>query len=345
MRLRNITLAGMILLVLVFTIGIASAAENATGNETANAGSADDEGAEDGLIGPGNALYGLQIAFENIGETFTFDPNEKLGKQVANARKRIAEARAALKRNDNDAAENALEHYRQKMGEVDKSASKLKDTDSGLANAQQMIAKHELVLKRLLDSHPGNKGLERAYNNSQELKVKFEEKIRRKEIGEALNIKAIIIGGNDTQVEVELKFKSDSIENLTIAQEIHDKLQLSTENINALLTIENMDKGELETELEAEASIQNGYSIVKVEYKFPLLLTTERTGIITGIHDNLSRLSVADILNVLEIENKTERKKVTEVKKEEKREDKEVKKEEKREKQEERKSNKGRSED
>ncbi len=233
MRLGTITLAGMILLVLVFTIGLAGAAENATSNETSTvtatgtptetltvtgtatstavAGAADDEAADEGLIGPGNALYGLQIAFENIGETFTFNASEKLGKQVAHARKRIAEARAALKRNDTEAANISLEQYREKMDEVNQSISEFKGNDSGLANAEQMIAKHETVLKNLLDSHPGNKGLERAYNNSQKLIGKFEEKVNRmedrknetgNETGEVLNTHAKIIG-NNTQVEVE----------------------------------------------------------------------------------------------------------------------------------------------
>ncbi len=91
--------------------------------------------------------------------------------------------------------------------------------------------------------------------------------------------------------------------------------------------IENIDKGELKTELEAEANIEKGFTIVKAEYKFPLLDTTERTGIISGIHDKLSELTAAEILRVLEIKDKTERKELQEAKKEEKREDKEVKKE------------------
>lgn len=361
MRLGNITLAGMILLVLVFTIGMAGAAENATGNETATetltvtgaatstatAGSDDDEEDAEGLIGPGNALYGLQIAFENIGETFTFNASEKFGKQVAHARKRITEARVALKRNDTEAANKALEHYREKMEEANKSVSTFKGADSALENAEQMIAKHETVLKNLLDSHPGNKGLERAYSNSKELKTKFEEKIKRKEARkdleeetkEAVKIKAKLIG-NDTQVEVELKFKSGNTDNFTISQEIHDKFQLSVENINALLTVESIDKGELKTELEAEANIEKGFTIVKAEYKFPLLYTTERTGIISGIHDNLSKLTAADILKVLEIKNKTEREEIKETKKEEKRENKEVKKEEKEVRKEEKRENK-----
>ncbi|MFZ2411307.1 MAG: DUF5667 domain-containing protein [Candidatus Methanoperedens sp.] len=361
MRLGNITLAGIILFVLVFTIGMAGAAENATGNETATgtatesltvtgtatsiatAGSADDEADTEGLIGPGNALYGLQIAFENIGETFTFNSSEKLGKQVAHARKRIAEARAVLKRNDTEAANKALEHYTEKMEEANKSVSEFKGADSGLANAQQMIAKHETVLKNLLERHPGNKGLERAYSNSQELKTKFEEKIKRKEARkdreeeteEAVKIKAKIIG-NDTRVEVELKFKSASTDNFTIAQEIHDKFQLSTENINALLTVENIDKGELKTELEAEANIEKGTTTVKAGYKFPINDTTGRAEIVSGIHDKLSGLTTAQILSVLEIKEKTEGKEIKEVKKQEN----EVRKEEKRETQEARKENK-----
>ncbi len=290
----------------------------------------EDDGIEsyEGQIGSDSVLYGFKLSLEDFGETFTFNEAEKISKKINHAKLRIAEAKGAWKKNNDKAAENALEHYRAKMGEVDTLVSEFKGTDSGLANAQQMIAKHETVLKNLLERHPGNKGLERAYSNSQELKVKFEEKIKRKEArkeGE-VNIKAKIIG-NNTSVAIELNFKSESTDNFTIAQEIHDKFQLSVENINGLLMIENIDKGELKTELEAEANIEKGFTIVKAEYKFPLLDTTERTGIISGIHDKLSELTAAEILRVLEIKDKTERKELQEAKKEEKREDKEVKKE------------------
>lgn len=148
MRFREITLAGIILLVLTFSIAIASAADQvATGNETPaveitgaatetltsspDTGTIDDEAVDEGLIGPGNALYGLKIAFENIGETFTFNASEKLGKQVANARRRLAEARAALKRNDTEAANRALAEYKAKVEDVNNSISRLSDKDTG----------------------------------------------------------------------------------------------------------------------------------------------------------------------------------------------------------------------
>jgi hypothetical protein len=204
MRLKNITLAGIILLVLAFTAGMAGATDqNATVNETpavnetgtstatltataiANttiAGTDDENNieADEGLIGPGNALYGLKIAFENIGETFTFNESEKLGKQVANARHRIAEARAELKKNNTEAAEKALAEYRAKLNSVNETMSKLSDNDTGLINAQQMIAKHQVILEQLLASHPNSTGLQRAYNNSVELKRKFESKVEQR---------------------------------------------------------------------------------------------------------------------------------------------------------------------
>jgi hypothetical protein len=224
MRLRNITLAGMILIVLAFTIGMAGAIENGTGNETplvnitgnstetltvnvtgnstetltvnvtgnstetltvppnatVSPEADDDETEDEGLIGPGNAFYGLKIAFENIGEVFIFDPSEKLGKQVSHARKRIAEARAALKRNDAEAANKALAEYEEKMSELNGSMSKLSGKDTGLVNAQQMILKHQLILANLSIQHPNSTGLLRAYNNSKNLEVKHASKIEQK---------------------------------------------------------------------------------------------------------------------------------------------------------------------
>lgn len=192
MKLREIAMAGIILSVLTFSIAIASADQNVTGNETPaveitgaatetltsnpDNGTIGDDVADEGLIGPGNALYGLKIAFENIGETFTFNASEKLGKQVANARHRIAEARAALKRNDTEAANRALAEYKAKLDDVNVSISKLSDKDTGFINAQEMILKHQLILKNLSMLHPNNTGLQRAYNNSKDLQNKFESR-------------------------------------------------------------------------------------------------------------------------------------------------------------------------
>ena len=212
MRLRNITLAGVILIVLAFTIGMAGAIENGTDNENPSVNvtgnstetltvnvtgtptvtltatpivtvppEADDNETEDeSLIGPGNALYGLKIAFENIGEVFTFNASEKLGKQVSHARKRIAEARAALRRNDTEAANKALAKYEEKTNDVNSTMSKLSGNDTGLINAQQMILKHQLILENLSISHPNNTGLQKAYNNSKNLQTKFASKIEKK---------------------------------------------------------------------------------------------------------------------------------------------------------------------
>ena len=229
MRLRNITLAGAILLMLAFTIGMAGATENGTadetptvtatgtstetltatnqtGNETQDINvtgtstetltvtpteEADDEGTAKGVFASG-VLYRLQIAFENMGEVFTFNASEKLGKQVSHARHRINEYRAALKRNDIEAAEIALAQYGAKMNDMDKSMSKLSDKDTGFINAQQMILKHQLVLENLSISYPDNKGIQKAYINSMNLQTKFASKAGKKsDINSAIEDQAI----------------------------------------------------------------------------------------------------------------------------------------------------------
>ncbi len=229
MRLKNITLAGAILLVLAFTVGMAGAIDqnaivnetptvNETGTPTAtptDAGVADgnNTNASEGLFGPGNALYGLGIAFQNIGEIFTFNSSEKLGLQVAHARQRIAEARAELKKNNTEAADKALAQYEAKMNDVNETMSKLSNNDTGLINAQKEIAKHQVILEMLLVSHPNSTGLQRAYNNSMELERKFESKVEQR-------LESNITKGNQTiakNEESKVEQRPDS--NITIGNQ------------------------------------------------------------------------------------------------------------------------------
>ncbi len=344
MNIKNITLAGMFLLAVVFAISIVGEArENQTSDTQEEV--VDDIEPYEGSIGPGNALYGLKIAFENLDETFTFNASEKLGKQVSHARLRIAEAKAELKKKNSEAAEKAFERYMEKTEETNISVHRFSSEDSGLEHAFEMIKKHQNVLENLNALHPNIRGLKRAYENSLRLEEKFREKIEeRTHEEEPVKIEARIIG-NDTQVEVKIKFKSENTTNFTIAQEIRNKFQLSTENINILLTVENMDdEGKLETELEAEAEIEDGFSKVEAEYKFPLLNTTNRTDIVSGINQKLASLTIENITSVLEIKEHKEGKKAIKEEKreirEEKKEEKEAIKEEKREIKEEKKEEK-----
>jgi hypothetical protein len=237
MRLKNITMAAIILLVLAFTVGMAGATEqNATDqnatvnetptvNETGTSTAADAGVADEGLFGPENALYGLGIAFQNIGETFTFNSSEKLGLQVSHARQRIAEARAELKKNDTEAADKALAEYSAKMNAVNETMSKLSDNDTGLINAQKEIAKHQVILEQLLASHPNSTGLQRAYNNSIRHEEKFKLNIQRK--SEQIENMGTVI-----EIKEERKEAKESIkDNRTEAKTGHNE-SVTTENSN-----------------------------------------------------------------------------------------------------------------
>ncbi len=181
MKTRVGLLFSLIVIALMGSAGIAAAAPAGT-----PAGQADSITPYNGPVGPGNSLYGLKLAFENLDESFTFNQSERLEKQISHADLRLSELKRELLENRTVAADIALEQYRLKINQTDEvlepapvngtSPSPAFD-ETGLMHAREMIAKHQQVLEGLLQTHPNNSGLERAYENSRELGQKFERKI------------------------------------------------------------------------------------------------------------------------------------------------------------------------
>lgn len=181
MKTRVGLLFSLIVIALMGSAGIAAAAPAGT-----QAGQADSIAPYNGAVGPGNSLYGLKLAFENLDESFTFNQSERLGKQISHADLRLAELKRELLENRTEAADIALEQYRLKINQTDDALDPVPVNstgpspafdETGLLHAREMIAKHQQVLEDLLQSHPNNSGLEHAYENSRELGQKFERKI------------------------------------------------------------------------------------------------------------------------------------------------------------------------
>lgn len=126
-----------------------------------------------GPIGPESPLYGLKLAFEDIGESFTANQTERIDLQIAHAELRIAEAKKELADGRDDMAQEALGGYWQKMNLTNESIANWTGNATGLLHAQEEIVKHQFVLEHLLETHPGNRGLLQAYNNSRELEAWF----------------------------------------------------------------------------------------------------------------------------------------------------------------------------
>ncbi len=226
MEIENVRVINMryimpviILLSLVFTISTGMA-------QSANFDEKSEEIFEDiapyeGSIGPGSALYGLKIAFENFGEIFTFNKSEKIDKQIEHARSRIAEAKAELRSNNGDYANMAIELYREKIQAVNDSVSKTTGNVSELFDAQRKIIRHQFVLEKLLQDFPDNKGLKSALSNSAQLEEKFESRTDRRFMRTIPNEEAIfrrgVEEGNDTEVITwdEKKVDGDGEENGT----------------------------------------------------------------------------------------------------------------------------------
>ncbi len=50
------------------------------------------------------------------------------------------------------------------------------EVNPALVHAQEMILSHQVLLESLMDAHPDNPGLARAYNNSQDIEQRFEQR-------------------------------------------------------------------------------------------------------------------------------------------------------------------------
>ncbi len=148
-----------------------------------------------GVIGPDNPLYGFRLSLENIDESFTLNQTEKLEKMINRTELRLAELESALAANQTDAVNRTLDQYLQKYNQTEDTLERLafNDTisipapngtparnlkDTGLTHALANLNQHQVTFQNLMQAHPDNTGLVRAYNNSLERQLKFEEKIR-----------------------------------------------------------------------------------------------------------------------------------------------------------------------
>ncbi|WP_292421154.1 DUF5667 domain-containing protein, partial [Methanoregula sp.] len=159
------------------TVTSTLASETTAGTETVLT---DDIQPYEGPIGPDSALYGLKLAFEDLDESFTFDPAARMEKQVNRATLRLSEAKGELVRNNSRNAALALEQYYNKANATALSVREVPENAPGLINAQETIAKHQYVLDRLLSTHQNNTGLRQAYAKSVALELKFQNKTQLK---------------------------------------------------------------------------------------------------------------------------------------------------------------------
>ena len=130
----------------------------------------------DGPIGADSPLYGLKLALENMDESFTANETERVAKQMEHARLRLSEVRRSLALNQSDSVQQALDNYWLKMDLTNMTLARWSTNATGLLHAQEQIVRHQFVLEHLLETHPNNTGLQRAYNNSLRLEERFGEK-------------------------------------------------------------------------------------------------------------------------------------------------------------------------
>ncbi|MFA5268779.1 MAG: DUF5667 domain-containing protein [Methanoregula sp.] len=168
MKTINRICTGLLVLGLLCLSGIAAAQDEIV--------LTDDIAAYNGPIGADSPLYGLKLALEDMDESFTANETERMDRQIEHARLRLSEVRRSLELNQSESAQQALDNYWMKMNLTNATISRWGSNSTGLLHAQEQIVKHQFVLENLLENHPNNTGLQRAYNNSIRLEEKFGEK-------------------------------------------------------------------------------------------------------------------------------------------------------------------------
>jgi hypothetical protein len=176
MKNKQIILAGIIVIALLCFVGtVAALDDNSTGAQGAD-GVSDTIEPYSGPIGADSPLYGLKLAMEDLDETFTFNESQRVEKQIDHGKVRIAEVQRELQLNRPEIAERALEQYKMKLNLTEGSLVPFSTNTTGLLHAQEMITRHQEVLASLILKYPNNTGLNRAYDNSRSLELKFEDK-------------------------------------------------------------------------------------------------------------------------------------------------------------------------
>jgi hypothetical protein len=185
--------------------GAAQAADSGSVVDTVNADTT--IAPYNGPIGPDNPLYGLKIAFENLDESFTTNETDRVTKEMDHAQLRLSEVRRELDSNRSLTAQQALDRYWEKLNLTNQTISPFGPNATGLLHAQEMIAKHQVILANLLLSHPNNTGLLRAYNNSLALELRFENKTEQ-------HLERLMTKNNQTILKaIRMESRRDSREN------------------------------------------------------------------------------------------------------------------------------------
>ena len=142
-------------------------------------------------VKPGNFFYFFDIAFENVGLFFTFNPEKKAQKALEHADERLAEAEESANENDPKSVEKAMTGYEEDISLATEKSKELKDEKKAeelLNIVSENTAKHQEVLRSVLEKVPeeakqailkaievSKKGQEEATRQIAELKGEIEQ--------------------------------------------------------------------------------------------------------------------------------------------------------------------------
>ena len=172
--------------------------------------------------------------------------------------------------------------------------------DSILANLEGQTGKVEIEIKNKKGETKIKIKIETG--KSDEEIEKDIEKLEVKGGVAGIEVKAEIVGSK-SEVKIERKFSTTTINRTVIIQEIIDRFALEREIADVALEIEVEDEDEkLKEKFKVEVKVKDGVAEVEIKLKF-ILEVVDREGILDAVVDR-SKLTVKQIEDVMEFKDK-----------------------------------------
>ncbi len=207
----------------------------------------------DGGITPDNPLYGLDVAFDNIALTFTWNPEAKAKLGLKIAEERLLEAKTMAERGRPEAVQAAQEQYRAAIQAAEQAMAGLpEDADNATVRAarqtvirlqneiENLSLKVALVIDRVSTKvlakapEPARPALEAAFTRIKAHIANMSEKIEAKKANIKLKLRAL-----ENRTEQEIENETEEVEqaeglvgNRTARAEIiRERLKAKFENL------------------------------------------------------------------------------------------------------------------
>ncbi|MCD1294016.1 hypothetical protein CUJ83_03280 [Methanocella sp. CWC-04] len=123
-------------------------------------------GPYNGWVNADSPFYGFKIFLQDLDESFAGNSNIKLQRQLNHADERLAEANSMLNANNTGPMEAALNEYRKKLDDINKTMESGEIDDDDYADAGPRLETHRNTFMYMINNSSVDEGLKNRWTNT-----------------------------------------------------------------------------------------------------------------------------------------------------------------------------------